>query len=366
MPYERPTLTALVQQARNDAGEATGGMVLRASLLGILAKALAGLLHGVYGYLDWIARMAVPVTARDEYLAGWAALVGIAAVPPAAAAGTAEFTGTPGALLPEGTPVTRPLDGQAFRTTALGTVGSDGLVVVPVEAVEPGAAGNGASAQPMVISAAITGVNAAGIAASAMTGGADEEDQESVRSRMLARFQAPPQGGAERDYLAWALEVPGVTRAWVRRGQSPEVVVYVMLDDAQAAHDGFPQGSDGVASAETRGVPATGDQLAVADHVYPLRPVTALVRVVAPVPHVLDLEIGDLQVDSAATRAAIRASLIGMLRRKGVPGGTIYTSDITSAISAAAGVERFTLVEPVTSIVMPAGHLPVLGTIVWS
>ncbi|MFC7611718.1 baseplate J/gp47 family protein [Teichococcus aestuarii] len=103
---------------------------------------------------------------------------------------------------------------------------------------------------------------------------------------MLDRFRAPPQGGAVADYETWARAVPGVTRAWIAPNGmgAGTVVVYAMLDDAQAGAGGFPQGADGVAAAETRATPATGDQLTIADALYPLRPATALVYVVAPTP----------------------------------------------------------------------------------
>ena len=86
---------------------------------------------------------------------------------------------------------------------------------------------------------------------------------------------------AEMDYATWAISVPGVTRAWcLRNGYGAgTVVVYIMLDAAQAGHDGFPVGQDGVATDEPRGVPAVGDQLTVANALYPLQPVTALVYV---------------------------------------------------------------------------------------
>lgn len=368
MPFERPTLRALARQAQADMATALRlPAILRSSPLVILAKACAGLVHGLYGYLDWIARQAVPFTATGAFLAAWAALVGITRKAPAAATGMARFGGTVGAVLPEGSRLLRSADGVAFRTTALATVDSDGTVTAPMLAETPGAAGNGVAGAELVIASAVLGIHAVGSALGAVTGGADEEDEEDFRQRMLDRFRAPPQGGAAADYLAWALEVPGVTRAWVapNGAGAGSVVVYTMLDDAQAAEGGFPQGTDGVAAAEPRGTPATGDQLAVADHLHPLRPVTALVYAVAPRPFPIDYRIADLAADSAATRAAIEAELRGMLRRQGVPGGTIFQSDNIGAIRGAEGVTRFSLLAPTGSVTAPLGALPVLGTLTW-
>ena len=63
MPWARPTLTDLQQQAIQDI--TTSGLpgltgLLRTAVLRVLAWAMAGLAYLVYGYGDWIARMGVP------------------------------------------------------------------------------------------------------------------------------------------------------------------------------------------------------------------------------------------------------------------------------------------------------------------
>ncbi|SHJ69404.1 Uncharacterized phage protein gp47/JayE [Roseomonas rosea] len=366
MAFERPTLTALVRQAREDMAAIVGGVVLRASPLAIMAKAMAGLVHGLYGYLDWIALQATPFTATGAFLVAWGALVGVLRKDAATATAQATFTGAPGSQVPDGTRLARSADGLSYRTTALGTVGANGTVTLPIEAEEAGAVGNALQGAQLALSGALSGVTSAATLATPATGGADEEGEEAFRARILARYAEPPQGGAPSDYTRWAMEVAGVTRAWVAPSGAGAgtVVVYVMLDDAQAAHDGFPQGTDGVAGAETRGIAATGDQRIVADHLFPLRPATALVHVVSPIPYPVDITISDLAADSSATRAAIETALRAMFRREGSPGGTIYQNDLFAAVDGVDGVERFTL--STSSITPPTGHLPVLGTLSWA
>ncbi|MBU8545798.1 MULTISPECIES: baseplate J/gp47 family protein [Roseomonadaceae] len=365
MAFERPTLTALLRQARADMAAASGSTtILRASPLGILAKVLAGLLQGLYGYLDWIAREANPLTATGARLVAWAALVGIFRKDMETAAGTATFGGTPGAILAEGSRISRTADGIAYRTTALGTVGPGGSVTVPLLAEEPGASGNALAGAAVTLMGAASGILATGALATAAAGGADQEPEEDFRQRMLDRYRNPPKGGAAGDYASWAREVPGITRAWDASLAAGTVTVHIMLDDARADDAGFPQGSDGVAASDPRAVAATGDQLLVADYIRSRQPVTALVYVVAPIAHPVHLTIADLSADSTAIRAAITAALTGMFRREGIPGGTIYPSAIAAAIDGVPGVERFSLpgLVPVTA---PTGRLPVLGLITW-
>jgi len=361
MPFERPTLSALIEQAQADVATSLNlPSLLRFSPERALATALAGQAQGLFGYLDWIALQATPFTAQDEYLEAWAALVGIYRRAAAAAAGTATFTGTTGTTLPAGTALTAAGTGAGYVTTASGLVAA-GEVTVPIEATTRGAASNAAAGAGLLLAAPIAGINGTGVAAAALTGGADIESDDDLRGRMLAAYQAPPQGGAESDYVRWASEVPGVTRAWARRNeQGPgTVAVYVMFDDTS----GFPVGTDGAAAGEWRAPTASGDQLAVAQHIWPLQPVTALVRVYAPTPAPVSFVIAD--INDAALRPAITAALAEVIREKGRPGGTLYPSDFFGALDAVPGLTRYTVSLPTNPVVAVIGAVPVLGTISW-
>lgn len=366
MPFPRPTLTEMIQQAQADVAVRLGvPTLLRASPEAVFATAMAGMAHGLYGYLDWIARMAVPFTAEAEYLEAWASLAGVTRKPATQAAGTATFTGTTGATLPTST-VALSNDGRRYLVTAGAAVGGGGTVTVPVQAEDAGAAGNLALAAPLTLATAVAGVLATGSVASAIVGGADMEDDAALRTRMLQAFAAAPQGGAAADYIGWALAVPGVTRAWVAANGAGAgtVVVYVMLDDVRSAGDGFPVGTDGTATEETRGTgAATGDQLLVADALHPLRPVTALVYVVAPTALPVDLTVNDL--NDSSLRPAIETAVADMLRERASVAGAIYPSDIAAAIDAVPGVTRFSLASPVAPVIAGVGELHTPGTITW-
>ena len=77
MSFERPTLSALRDQARTNIAARLAGVdpALRRSLARVLADAMAGLAHHQYGYLDWIALQVIPATAEGAYLDRWARLV---------------------------------------------------------------------------------------------------------------------------------------------------------------------------------------------------------------------------------------------------------------------------------------------------
>jgi uncharacterized phage protein gp47/JayE len=93
---------------------------------------------------------------------------------------------------------------------------------------------------PISIARPIDGINSGGETIGDTVGGTDQERQEQLRSRMLARYRAPPHGGARHDYIAWALEVPGVTRAWCSPiGYGPGTVAYTgsLWDEGESQWD---------------------------------------------------------------------------------------------------------------------------------
>lgn len=385
MPYSRPTLTQLRSQV---AADISGGLpgsdaLLRFSSLNILGTALAGLAQEQYGYTDWVARQANPFTAEDEFLEAWAALKNVFREAAAQAGylvpGQVTFPGVNGTPLPIGTPLVRG-DGVGFTTTSAGVWSGSAVTANAVANADPsgltGAFGNCPAGTVMTLGTAIAGIQSTGSVTVAFTGGADVEGNDSLRARMLQAYQNVPQGGAQNDYVTWALQVSGVTRAWCNpNGFGPgTVVVYAMLDVTESANNGFPQGVSGVATLETRGTPtATGDQLAVANWIYPLRPATALVYVYAPTQQVVNFTISGISGASAATKALIASAIEGIFVLYGSPlstvagqNGVVDLSYIESAIAAIAGTAGFVITSPTANIVGTTGQLPVLGTITYT
>jgi len=384
MPYSRPTLT---QQRALVAADISGSLpgsdaLLRFSSLNILGTVLAGLAQEQYGYTDWVSLQANPFTATDEFLEAWAALKNVfreaATQAGLAVPGQVTFPGSNGTSLPIGTPLVRG-DGVGFTTTSAGVWSGSSVTVNAVANADPtgltGAFGNCAVGTVMTLGTAIAGITSTGSVTTAFTGGADVEQDESLRSRMLQAYQNVPQGGAQKDYVTWALQVNGVTRAWCNPNGfgAGTIVVYPMLDVTEAANNGFPQGVSGVATLETRGTPtATGDQLNVANWIYPLRPATALVYVYAPSQQVVNFSITGTGSFSAATKALIASAIAGIFVLYGSPlstvagqNGVIDMSYINSAIAAISGTQGFVVTVPNGNIVGTTGQLPVLGTINW-
>lgn len=375
MPWSRPTLTDLRTQTYGDVTTNLAGAngFLRRANLAVLSNVLAGLANLHYGYEDYISLQSVPFTATDEFLEGWAALKGITREPAIAWTGTAIGTGINLADCPSGTPLNRD-DGVVFVTTADATV-SGTSITVQIQAQIAGANGNNITGTPLLLGVGVPNVNANFTVASSITVGADVELDAAFRARMLQRYANPPQGGSYQDYIGWALKVPGVTRAWcLPNGMGlGTVIVYTMFDITEAAHGGFPQGSNGVATLETRDTAATGDQLAVANYIFPLRPVTALVYSCAPIADPKNFTIANLTPNTTDNQNALEAAISsvflqsatpgGVLLSNGTSGGTVALKLIEGAINNIPSITDFIITSPLTDIVSTTGYIATLGTV---
>jgi uncharacterized phage protein gp47/JayE len=344
--FARPTLPALIEEVRADLlARLSQDEVLRRSDLEVQARVQAAALHSVYGYISWLARQILPDTADSDWLDRHASWWGVSRKPAAKATGTVTVTTTAGATIPAGSVLQRAGIGDYVTTEEVTAVGTS--TTLSVEAATAGAAGNLPAGARLTLISPIAGVQSTAVVVE-ISSGADVEGDDELRDRIRDRIRQPPHGGARHDYETWALEVAGVTRAWVypsHLGLGTVGVTFVL------------DGRDDI-------IPTAGEVAAVQAYIDERRPVTADVTVIAPVADPLNLSIR-LNPDSTAIRAAVEAELRDFLGREAEPGGTIYLSRLREAISIATGEYRHDLVSPVADVVAATGHIAVLGTITW-
>lgn len=339
--FNRPTLRQLIARTLADmTSRLTTEEQLRRADSTVYARVLAGASHELHGYLDWISRQVIYDTADAEFLERWAGMFGIERKPAEFASGTVTASGA--GLIPAGTLYRRSPDGAEFTVTA----DANAPGVVAVEASLAGASGNMATGTLSLLTP-IAGVATAALVI-AITNGSDAEDDAGLRGRFLDRLREPPNGGSAHDYVQWALEVPGVTRAWVypqELGAGTVTVRFVRDNDASI-------------------IPDAGEVTAVFNHIQGVRPVTAQVYVFAPTPVALNFSI-DLTPDTAETRAAVTASLQDMLTRESAPGATILLSHIREAVSIAAGETDSIVSVPAANVIHTTAQMATMGVITW-
>ncbi|MCA1452122.1 baseplate J/gp47 family protein [Bradyrhizobium sp. BRP22] len=367
MPWETPALREVRSLVRDSIRASLPGADANVpnSVLRVLSDNQGALCHLTLQYIDWLALQLLPDTAETEWLDrhGQIWLVNadgskgrkLATL----AHGTARFVGD-GAVIPAHTQMQSgvampagsdsPYNVVTFETledieTSIGGVNGS------IRALDPGSFGNLPADSPLSIYPPVPGVETIATVV-AMTGGTDTETDEQLRDRILRRIQKPPMGGAVHDYEAWALAVPGVTRAWagVEMGIGTMTVRFLM-DDLRAADDGWPQQED---------------IIAVADYIDKMRPVTVKdCFVLAPVKQFLDITIAELVPDTEEAKAEIEASVGEMLKVQAAPGQTIYAAWISYAIMNAPSVQSFRLVTDDDVVMQSVGHMAVLESIMY-
>lgn len=348
--FTRPTLPQLIDRIQTDINARIPGADsrLRRSVLSVLAFVFAGAVHLLYGFVSFIAQQILPDTARVEFLERHAIIWNVPRKPATGATGNVTFSGVNATVIERGT-VLRRADDVQFVTDAEATIAA-GTAIVSVTAALAAADSETVSGTTLSLVSPIGGVQSAVIVGGGgLTGGADAEDVEAWRVRILDRIRQPPAGGNANDYEEWALQVPGVTRAWVfplELGIGTVTVRFVRDNDVSI-------------------IPDNGEVAVVQAYIDARRPVTADVTVVAPVAVPQDFEI-TVAPDTTAIRASIEAELADLVAREGVPDGTLYLSRIREAISIAAGEFTHTLVAPAADVVLAQNEIGTMGIVTWT
>ena len=333
MPYHRPTLPELAQEAESDLAARLGATQRpRRNTLNVLARVWAALAHGLYGFIAWLARQMMPYTATDEFLEKHAAWWGIFRKPEAWHQGRVIFEGTPGGRVEAGALLLGEGD-HKYQVLETGKIDETGEMSLAVRAVEGGPEGGLEPGAALNLISPQTGVKSQAKAAEGgLRGGGAAEDDRALRERFLDRVGQPPQGGNHNDWRAWALEVPGVTRAWPYGNMfGPGTVGLTFVCDS----------SEDI-------IPTTEKVAEVQAHLESphRKPVTADVIVFPPIPKPQVVTIRALVPDTAKVRAAVEAELDALFIREAIPGRHLLISHIREAISVAAGEWDHELIAP--------------------
>jgi uncharacterized phage protein gp47/JayE len=314
----------------------------------IRASGIASAITGLYQFASWGINQYFPDTADAENLARFASTRGIIRKPAVGAIGTIQFTGTIGAGIPLGS-IVQTTDGKQFHTTAPGVIDGTGTTSVAAAAVNVGPVGNQPDNTPGVLQTAPAGIIPA-VLLLQMSGGVDDESLASLLTRVLDHLRQPPAGGNKYDYPRWALDVPGVTAAYIyptRRG--------VGSVDLAILSNGLPP-SDAlrvqVAAYIDERVPVGTDFMVLAPQLVPVA-VTATV-------------ILDDDADFATVLARINAGLVAYFASLR-PGDTARRTRIQTILGDVDGILDYDLTAPAANVstLVDSTHIemPSLGVV---
>lgn len=366
MPWTTPTLKQWRQQSRDYvvAKLPVGGVLLPNSPLRIMADNSSSLAYQQMLYLQWLSMQFLPDTSEEDWLdrhaSIWLPNNGRKAA--SYAIGSLAVTGIANILLPQGSIFSAPTASGTVRLQTTGPVTvSPNPTAVPIVSLTAGSVSN----LPAGASVSLTaGPPGGGVSATAtvvaLDGGADVETDDQLRARVLNRIQQPPMGGDANDYVQWALQVPGVSRAWCSPLEMGigTVTVRFMMDQLRAAAGGFPN---------------SGDVATVQAYINTRRPVTAIdTFVCAPIPEPINFSLSGLNTEDDSTMTNVNASVASMIAAMGAPAyalngvgqeaQTIYAAWINDAVFRASGIEFFDLAMADHAMPTP-GSLATLGNI---
>jgi uncharacterized phage protein gp47/JayE len=345
MPFETPTLPALIARAQSDL---SGGSALLRSDAEVLARVLGAASYGRYGHQQYIADQILPDTADEETLLRMArARLKRDRLEAVAATGPAAFTGAVSALLDAGTLLQRD-DQVLFRVRAtVKLTATSG--VAEIEALDAGELGNTPAGTQLRLVSPVLGINEVfTVGADGLAGGTEQESIETLRGRVIRSYRVIAHGGSKSDYETWALEVAGVTRAWVvRHWLGPGTVAVFFVRDGDI---------DIIPNAEALAT--------VAAYIEQERPVTAEVYVLAPVEKPVQYQLS-VTPDSSAVRRAVEAALVALHSRESELGGELLATHITEAISGATGERDHRVAGPIGDVQAAPNELLTYGGVLW-
>lgn len=298
---------------------------------------------------DWVLDQSFPQTAQGIYLDYQGQMRGLTRMPATKAMGILRFSVDMAPVsditISQGT-VCMTADEVRFQTTeavvlAAGTLSVD----VPAEALEGGSNGNAAPGAITILTAcplAVTGcTNPA-----AFSGGSDEEDDETFRSRILESYQRLPNGANAAWYEKTAINYGGVAaaRAVGRARGIGTVDIYVATED---------------------GVPGAELLSGLQAELQEKREIAVDVEVKAPTVRPVDVSVAVKAKEGTAfetVKSFVEQSVTVFFTGR-LLGQPVRLAELGSRIYALDGVENYRFSAPAADLAADDTVLPVLGTL---
>jgi len=328
MPYQKPTIKDIYSRVRADletrikqnSTQTTRVRILRESLLSILVTVFSGAVYILYGYIEYLSKQIFADTAEKDWLERIGYLYGITKKPATKAKGKAVFWGILGTAIPQGTVVSTSL-GQKYQTSELGTIiTTQGVyyAIIPIEALESGVAGNYNEQTPtlqLTLETPISGINNSEIYNTEKpSGGVEQETDDELRIRIVARVRKPPSGGRDSDYIAWAKEVSGVGLAWVFENWNGTGTVGV------------------VCTTPSFGILSPTTLAEVQTNIDAKKPLGVVATAINPVVKLCSPYIKLEPFNDIGIRTKVQEALDALFIAESVPSGAILKSHINSAV----------------------------------
>jgi uncharacterized phage protein gp47/JayE len=350
MAYQRPTLTALINQAISNINALIAGADarLRYSVLNVFANTWAAMVDGLYSALGYAFRQMHVQTAEGEYLDLLGDAEGVLRLQPTAASGCVLAYGA-GANILTGTVFNSPA-GLQYQTTASVTIPVTGFAEVAATCLTLGAEGNLSNGVQLTPTSPVALLTSAEVCAAGIGGGADVETDDQYRERILFRKRNPRGAGTATDWVDWA------------EGFNANVNRVSVIPTING------NGTVGVSFMLNNNAPNGSEVAAMDNYLAGFTPIGSTLVVIAPTLVPVNFTI-QVTPNTPDIKSSVIAQLEDLLYREALAGNTIPLSRINEAISGAVNEYDHTLVLPSAPLVFAANsnsvEIGILGTITW-
>lgn len=187
--------------------------------------------------LPRVLQQIIPSWSYGTYLDGHAKARNMTRRPATPAIGEITITGKVGLVIPTGSLFSTAAVGDEpsvdYATDVSATIPAEGSVKVPITCIAGGSGGNTLANTIILVTSKLTGITSVTNEA-AITGGTDEETDESLRERIAEADQSQGNSytGCPADYKRWATSVAGVGEATIIPAQDDSGLVRIILTDA--------------------------------------------------------------------------------------------------------------------------------------
>lgn len=288
--------------------------------------------------LPEVIQLIFPEWSYGEYLDGHAKGGGLTRRAATAASGELTITGAESTVIPAGsmfsTAAVNDQPSVDYITLEAATIPASGTVIVNIECTQAGTVGNTGQNTIVLVAGRLTGITAVTNEGD-VTGGTEEEDDESLKQR-IAEYELSQRDsfvGSVADYKRWATSVPGVGSATVISAQDTSGLITIILTDAN-------------------GAPAT-EQLCTSVYNHIMRPDDRMARLAPPNANLsvvppTTMEIGvkaTVELEENATLESVKAAYAAQLALylpEALDAKEIKYSRVYAAMAATAGVNDFT------------------------
>jgi hypothetical protein len=182
------------------------------------ATFLAAAVTQLHAHIKSVQDDVMPDTAGDDGpIDRWGAILGIdrKSATPARKSQAGRVIGTSGTAVTQGEELTHEASGLRFQIATTTTVGVGGSIDADIEAIDTGSQTKLTAGPVLRFVATPAGLETSVVLQRDLDeDGYDAEPFGAYRARVLAAFSEPTAGGTQSDFVAWMLEVEGVSQAF--------------------------------------------------------------------------------------------------------------------------------------------------------